>query len=545
MKLKTWLLLVLGLSGAKTGFTMSQSALDQILQEAISQDRTGVCLQVAVIGEELIKSSACANKESARKLDFDTAFEIGSISKPMTSLVLAGLIDEGIVSLDDTLESLLPTGVNVPSFKGKPILIRHVITHSSGLPALPSLMDESNLDDPYAALTDQILFDSLKDVQLPAKPGAVLSYSNYAMILLSLGLSRSSGISFDELLEKYVFKPVGMTQSYALKKPSEINEAQGHRQTGQPVPAWTFPQNYHGVGGIRSTLDDMVKYVQANLNAEKTSISQLLKMTHQQIAKPSGQSMGMNWMRVKFGGRNLLAHEGGTGGFSSLVAFDLKTKTGIVILSDTSVNALGGLFPLASHLMDPSQPSPKPRVEEPAPEALLKQISGEYSLSELGLSMKAWSQDGVLMVQATGQSAYKMGYDSQGDFYPFAFDAILRPFSSSKGMTFDWIQGGGVIRAKRVSSSNHEAFEVDKAVLSDYIGTYPLMQGFELTVMVKNDDLYIQGTGQAALSVEPLSHDEFSRDDVGAHFIFNRNDQNEVVSLTLKQAGQTLSGDKQ
>ena len=116
-----------------------QTKLQATLQKRLLNDRSGVCMTVAIIAEtkNTIKATACANPKSSRKFDDSTAFEIGSITKTMTATLLADLIERGQMKLDAPLADYLPAGTNVPSFEGKPILLRHVVTHTSGLPSMP------------------------------------------------------------------------------------------------------------------------------------------------------------------------------------------------------------------------------------------------------------------------------------------------------------------------------------------------------------------------------------------------------------------------
>lgn len=528
--------------------SVNQSTLDNTLKDVVKGDRTGVCLLVAVVDKSVVtKSSACAKagELKRRQLDFDTAFEIGSISKPMTSIIMTGLMRDQKISLDDSLASLLPKGAVVPSFEGKPILLKHVVTHSSGLPALPDTIGEQNPENPYASLSQKNLLDSLSRVTLKRKPGSSFEYSNFAMMLLSMGLSHTAESSYDALLHRYVLSPIDMQNSYALHKPKSASSAQGHLPTGLTTEAWTFGENLHGVGGVRSSLNDMIKFTQANLGLINTSVNALLLKTHKQVAKPDGQSMAMNWMHAQLNDRQLITHEGGTGGFSSLIVFEPISQKGVVILADTSLTSTGGLSMLAMHILEPSLPRPKPRQVQPAPKQLLDQLAGDYVLKDAGLGMKLWHDNGKLVAQASGQSSFILDYDSAGDFFPSEFDALLRPVISAQDRTFDWVQGGGVMRASRSLKTKTPLYKPDAKSLDEYQGTYPLVKGFGLTVRAKNDTLTIQGTNQAPLIVTAMAKDEFYREDVGAHFVFNRDKKGKVMSLTLKQNGQTLVGEKQ
>ena len=535
-----------------TFHTQAKSAesmtLEQQLEQAITGDRTGMCLVVAKVGQKVQRAKVCANKKDIDKrgINFDTAFEIGSISKLMAANVLAGLINDGKLTLNDTLESILPDGFKVPTYKNKPILLKHVVTHSSGLPPIPSVMTSSPSDpeNPYKSLSVDSLMTSLEDVTLNEAPGTQMQYSNYAMMLLSLGLAHSSNMSFDELLSKYVFEPVGMKDSFTTQPREETTLASGHVQTGQKTSHWDFPTDMHGVGGIRGSLNDLVLYAQANLDSGSSELSHLIE-TQKAILSPSGQTMGMNWFHSKIGEQEFIFHEGGTGGFSSLLMISPKSRTGIVILSDTALTNIGGLGQLAFSLINNDIETPKPRLAIEAPQDLLEELSGEYELAEARLTLSLWSKDGKLFGQATGQEEIEFAYDSHGDFYPLSVDALLKPTKSSKGVTFDWFQGGASMRATRLSTEMKKEFVLDTKLLPEYAGTYPLVEGFGLTVRVLDDGITIQGTNQSALKVTPVDTDEFSYDSVGAYFIFNRDADGTVISLTLKQAGQTLIGPKQ
>jgi hypothetical protein len=200
---------------------------------------------------------------------------------------------------------------------------------------------------------------------------------------------------------------------------------------------------------------------------------------------------------------------------------------------------------LAMQILEPSLPRPKPRLVKPAPQELLDQLVGDYILKDAGLSMKLWQDNGTLVAQANGQSSFILDYDSAGDFFPSEFDALLRPVMSAQGRTFDWVQGGGVMRASRSANIKAPSYKPDAKSLDEYQGVYPLLKSFGLTVRTKNDTLTIQGTNQAPLTVTATAKDEFYREDVGAHFVFNRDERGQVMSLTLKQNGQTLVGETQ
>lgn len=447
---------VLSFACATTGSTPPPAGpvhTDEELRAAVEKrlvgDRTGACFAAAVVTEDsTARAYVCADGKTTR-VGPTTAFEIGSVSKTMTAALLASLMEEGALSLDQPLSALLPEGSEVPSFEGQPILLRHVVTHTSGLPALPQL-PILNPTDPYAAMDPESVLGALASTPLPAAPGTSFAYSNFASMVLSHAVGHVAGSDFETLAKARLFEPLGMRGAYVTEPPEGVRPAQGHLSIGLPTPAWNFHPSLAGVGGVRATLDDMVQYVRANLGLIDAPIQAALLRTHQPV-EGAGGKMGMNWMIAPLSGSEIVAHEGGTGGFSSFVAFDPARRRGVVILSDTAMTSLGGLGDLGLHLLDPSAPLGQPRKATSAPQELLDGLVGTYQLEGTPLQMSLIQRDGALVIQATGQPPFQMGYDDRGEFYPLVFDALLRPQRQDDGTyVFTWLQNGGATQARPI-----------------------------------------------------------------------------------------------
>ena len=520
----------------------TDAELRKIVDQRLHGDRTGACMAVAVIEKVAVaRTFACADDKDQARIDASSAFEIGSVSKTMTAALLAELIGQGKATLDDPLTDYLPAGTKVPEFEGRKILLRHVVTHTSGLPPLPSRLGATGMDDPYVNLTEDALLASLGDATLSAAPGTKFEYSNFASMVLSYAVARRAGKDYETLIRQRLFLPLKMEGAYIKKMPAGIHAAQGHSPNGKAVPAWNFTTNLAGVGGVRATLNDMVNYVRGELGQPATSITPALKLSQQQVSKTP--PMAMNWMWLPVAGRTVHVHEGGTGGFSSFVAFDNERQRGVVILSDTTWNSLGSLGTLGLHLIDSSFPLGKPRKEVKASDELLDGLTGHYQVG--AVKMKVSRKGDALVVQADGQGAYTMAHDDAGDFYPLDFDALLRPGRTSKGYGFSWMQGGAVVAAQRLDA----ALQGPKSTLTpeqlrEYVGEYPLVSGFGLTVSEKDGTLFIQGTGQQPIEVSATGKDSFMADVVAAEIRFERDATGKVIALTLLQGGQKLRGER-
>jgi hypothetical protein len=313
-----------------------------------------------------------------------------------------------------------------------------------------------------------------------------------------------------------------------------------------PALPWDFPADMAGVGGVRATLPDMVRYLEGQLGTRESAISPALARTQQQVSSVGGHTMGMNWILSAVNGRTIIAHDGGTGGYSSFAAFDRAAKRAVVLLSDTALTSVGGFGTLGPHLLDPSVPVGAPRIVATADTKLIDALVGVYRLQS-GLGMELRHKGNALTIQASGQPEFEMGYDSAGDFYPLRFDALLRPIHKANGTyAFTWFQLGGALQAERIGTSAPVAtkWTPTEAQLNDYDGNYPLAPSFALRVFSKDAKLFIQGTNQGPLEIASVDKDIFVAESVGAEIDFERDSSGKVMALTLKQRGQVLRGER-
>ena len=527
-------------------FAMSDDELHAALDRRFKDDRTGACVAAAVIDKGTTASAyVCA--KSQRPYDEQTAFEIGSNSKPMTAALLAELIARGEVTLDDPIAKLLPAGTGVPSFDGREITIRDIVTHTSGLPNFPAQWwRTADRNNPYAGLTERDLLDTLAATKLTRAPGSQWVYSNFAIMVLSYALAKRSGKDFETLLRERLLAPLGMNDTYVAKRPPHVRLAQGHQSNRLPAVPWDFPVVMAGVGGVRATLPDMVRYLEGQLGTRESAITPALARTQQEVARVSGHTMGLNWEILSTAnGRTIVTHAGGTGGYSSFVAFDRAAKRAVVLLSDTALISVGGLGRLALHLVDPSRPAGAPRIAATADAKLIDALLGRYRLQN-GLGIDLRRKDNALIIQADAQPEFEMGYDSAGDFYPLAFDALLRPKRKADGTyTFTWFQLGGVLEAARISPAPAvEKWTPTEAQLKEYEGNYPLWSAFALSVFSTDAKLFVQGTNQRALELVPVERDIFVVEAVGLEIGFERDADSKVIALSHRQGGEILRGER-
>jgi CubicO group peptidase (beta-lactamase class C family) len=274
----------------------------------------------------------------AKPLDGDSVFELGSITKVFTSILLADMADRGEVKLDDPVAMHLRAGVRVPERNGRKITLIDLSTQSSGLPRLPDNMKPANPLNPYADYSTEQLFEFLGRYQLPRDVGAEYEYSNLGVGLLGQALAMRAGTTYEALVKERILDPLHMDHTGVTLTPwMQEHLAKGHAAGGMLTPNWDLPA-LAGAGGLRSTMNDMLKFARANLDAADTRLSHSIMETHV-IRRPAGTDMriAMNWLIVSANGRDITWHNGGTGGYHTWIGFDLPRHVAAIMLTNSAV----------------------------------------------------------------------------------------------------------------------------------------------------------------------------------------------------------------
>ncbi|MER7764277.1 serine hydrolase domain-containing protein [Streptomyces sp. NPDC097619] len=335
----------------------------------LARNRTGVVV-AAVAGDAVeIRGAGRTGAEGTGAPGADTLFEIGSVTKVFTALTLARLTVEGAVGLDDPLAALLPAGSSVPSRGGEPITLRHLATHTSGLPRLPKGMLLKALlrpttPDPYADCTAERLLDGLARTRLGAVPGRRFRYSNLGAGLLGLGLARRAGTPYGDLVRQVVCDPLGMADTVVEADGDRAARlAVGHDRRGRPVAPWRLA-DLAGAGALRGTAADLVSFVRAQYGPAPAGLAEAVALTRAGRHRTGPVSWAhLGWMGHRLhprqGGHTQIWHNGGTGGFSSFVGFGPEERVAVVVLSNTQRPVDTPAFALLKALQrDPAHAAP-------------------------------------------------------------------------------------------------------------------------------------------------------------------------------------------
>lgn len=294
----------------------------------------------------------CCGNKSIQKNDpvtIDTYFEIGSVTKVFTALLLNQLINKEGIHLDATIESLnLP--FKIPEFRGRKITLKHLVTHHSGLPAIQTNLKIKNQLNPYSDYSIEELYDFLAHYTLENPPGYHFEYSNIGMALLGHILCLKAGKSYWELLSDTLLAPLALKHTcFELREKKEFSE--GH-YLDHILPNWSMSEVMQGAGGLLSTIQDITQFLTANLCIGSSPITDLLKQCHQpQYKINSSESIGLAWIISHSKCGDIIWHDGITGGFRSFIGFNQETKKGIVILTNSNMGWVNefGLSLLKNH----------------------------------------------------------------------------------------------------------------------------------------------------------------------------------------------------
>ncbi|MBD3922115.1 beta-lactamase family protein [Paenibacillus sp. PR3] len=261
----------------------------------------------------------------------DMLYEIGSITKVFTSILLQACAEDGYVSLDKPISEYLEPLHNSPYWNK--ITLQHLATHTSGLPRMAGNMKPRNRLNPFADYTEELMLAYLTGYHGENKIGSY-EYSNLGFGLLGHILCRTAGSTYDELLHRYITGPLHMPNtSVHLSKEQKQRLATGFTSTGKRVPHWDLSL-HEGAGGIKSSAEDMITFIQSNLHAQQNpSIPRYLQTIHSPVSM-NGTDRHLGWVLEKQPGYEYLWHNGGTYGFSSYTAFDSHNDTGVIVLSN-------------------------------------------------------------------------------------------------------------------------------------------------------------------------------------------------------------------
>ena len=296
--------------------------------------------------------------DTSIKPKLNNYFEIGSITKVFTTMILQDQINKGRLKFDKPAASYLPDSLNMPTKAGKAITLKHLATHTAGLPKIDFAYyqteeGQKHQYNPYSAYDKSDLYQFLEEVSLKSKPGKKVHYSNMGMALLGHILEISTGKSYKQLIAQYT-EEMGMPKTATELRPREQKHyLQGYNNAGLKTPHWDF-KIVAPAGAIRSTPKAMMRFAKINLGQIETPYNEALNQAHQprlEIKRKNDTTgnMGLGWMisGKEIAGDNMVFHAGGTYGFSAFLGLLKSRNSGVILMANT----FGGLSKMGIEIL--------------------------------------------------------------------------------------------------------------------------------------------------------------------------------------------------
>ena len=425
------------------------AAVDVLLQQRLRYQGVGY-LAVQVQGSDVqLKAAGRRRAEGEEAISVDDVFEVGSITKTFTALLLADAVTRKLLALNDAVEEALPN-LRLRDSTGAPIRWIDLATHRSGLPRLPANMAPSSPADPYADYGEARLLAALREWKAERARDTQWAYSNFGYGLLGYALGRAAGSDYGTLLQGRVLTPLGLTQARLLRpgdRPPRLVD--GHAADGKPVPHWHFDV-MAPVGGLVMDGTSLARYAQAALGTVDSPLREAFTLAQREhAAGPTPTNpIGLAWLRAPLNGRTVLNHDGGTYGFSSSLWLDPSRGRATAVLA----NAMVEVKDLALHLLEPNIPPTDLQATRQTAVALgaeqLAPLVGVYALNpqfKLTLSL----QGTQLLGQATGQQAFELFASAPRRFFARVTPLTISFDEAPTPMDLTLEQGGQTLVFKR------------------------------------------------------------------------------------------------
>src|SRR4051794_35075583 len=395
----------------------------KIISDRIDVQKQSVGIVVGVIepaGRRVVAHGSFA-KGDARPVGAETVYEIGSITKVFTSLLLADAVQRHEVALTDPVAKFLPDAAKMPERGGRAITLQDLATHTSALPRLPGNMKPADVANPYADYSVDQLYQFLASYQLPRDIGSQYEYSNLGGGLLGHVLALRAHTDYASLVRDRITVPLGMASTaIALSPDLKGRFAVGHSAMLQPVPAWDLP-TLAGAGALRSTTTDLLTFLAANLGYTTSPLAPAMKAMLD-VRRPTGTGdleIALGWHVLTAHGREIVWHNGGTAGYRTFIGFDRAARTGVVVLSNAGTAA--GPDDIGRHLLDPELPllaaakPPAQHTEIKVDSKLYDNYVGRYQLAPSAILTISRADD-HLFVQLTGQPRFEIFPEGEKEF---------------------------------------------------------------------------------------------------------------------------------
>lgn len=391
--------------------------IDDIIKKEVDNGRSS-SIVVGIINHnnQFIICHGNPFDKNEQKANENIIYEIGSITKIFTTIILANMVVKGKLKLSDPVSMYLPDSVKFMEVNGKTITLKHLATHTSGLPRFPQNFIPKDPQNPYADYTISDIYQFLNNFTVKENKG-VGEYSNIGMALLANILCGVNNINFESLIMENICKPLDMQNTFInTTKEQQEQFATPYIVADKITKHWDF-KAIEGAGAIKSNLVDMLKFLNAQLTPDSLSLGKAIKLAHsfQDSTSMRNTSIGLGWFINHQYDETIIWHNGSTGGFKSFIGFDVKNQRGVIIMSNSTRNINDIGFHILNHNF---------KIKEFKKSEFIKLNLKDFSkyegfyLMESGDTMHLYSKDNSYFLKAEKQGVFEI-YPQKGDIFIF------------------------------------------------------------------------------------------------------------------------------
>ena len=477
----------------------------------------------------------------------DLIFEIGSISKVFTGLLLTPAVIEEKVTLDTPIATIL-SDLTFKDPRVAQITLRQLACHTSGLPRLPAnLIQGADQLDPYTHYDRALLHRALTSLELEADPPHDSSYSNLGVGLLGDLLSVLYDKSWNDLIREKITEPLKMPDTTTTLNADQKKRLAPPHFDNETVPSWNF-QALAGAGALRSTAADLTTFGQALLHPEKTPLAPAIQLLIK--SRSADGKHGLSLAHYSKNDEKLMGHNGGTGGYRSLLEVVPKTKTTRVILIN---NATLDPSLIISRSKGEKIAPPQKKKGRSLPPEKIAEYPGIYLIDSgplKGSKFTIINKEDELWGKLSGQQFLHFHAMEKAD--RFFLNEVKAEFQfdreDDKISSLTLFQNGQELRSVRTDEAlpkQEKEIPLSKKEAEEFLGTYQLTPKIKFTITFADETLMARLTGQQSLVITKKRKDWFEYQDLEASIEFERNKSGKIEALKLHQGGLIQRAEKQ
>lgn len=535
---------------------------------------------VGLVDERGSRVVSCGKMDTGtdRPVDGDTLFEVGSITKTFTGVLLEDMVERGEMKLDDPVAKYLAPSIKVPAYHGKQITLLDLATHTSGLPDKADNLEPKRADNSRADYSVQKLDAFVSGYTLTREPGLKYEYSTVGIALLAQAITRKAGRGYEALVVDRICRPLKMDSTRITLTPQLSSRfAQGHNYYGYKT-AHTDWGALAGGAALRSTANDMLKFVSANLALGPSNLTKLLKKTHVARFRAGldadtdvDTDIGLTWMIMHDTDKTtIIGHGGLTRGFTTFVGFDKARHRGVVVLCnslDLDVSRIG-------RILLECEWRPELRPSRASTSGQMDQLCGQYRISPAQAN-GTFTRHGIgiyregdrVFMEITGAATWpkrvltppvedELVPESENVFFQrlsgvriqFSRDVRgnITGFSGRyRDRAFSYVEVSDQPPKVPGPPKPSVAVRLDSRHLDVLAGNYEFSpngaypKGLKLTIWRDGDQLIGQFSGenalQGAFDIHPASETDFFITIDGSHLTFRKNDRGAATAVIYHQ----------